>query len=75
MPPVSDEIRLQIRQDLITAFKAKFGDDYAKNLTRNLRPSPNKEIAEKYGVSPKVVADVKHELWLAGMLLNHMPAA
>ena len=70
MPPISEELEHQITQDLIAAFQAKFGDTWPQNLTRNLRPSPNKAIAERYGVSTRVVTELKHRLWLAGMLLN-----
>ena len=66
---MSDEIRAQIRQDLMLAYQAKFGDDYLQHLTKNLRPSPVRAIAERYGVSQKVVAEIKHSIWMLGVLL------
>ena len=61
-----------IRDELLDAYKAKFGEDWSRSLTKNLVPSPVKQIAERHGVSIKAVQEVKHSLWLTGLLMNAM---
>jgi hypothetical protein len=71
-----EETNRLIKNDLIQAYKNQFGEDnWANNLTRNLRPSPNQAIAHKYGVSKNRVIHQKHELWKLGIMLRglHMP--
>lgn len=71
---VPAEKRVAITQDLIYVYQSRFGDEWQASLTRSLRPSPIREIAEKHAVSPLVVRSVKHALWLIGTLLqNVMP--
>jgi hypothetical protein len=72
---VPAEKRVAITQDLIHVYQARFGDEWRAGLTKNLRPSPIGEIAEKHAVSPLVVRSVKHALWLIGTLLHNFEAA
>ena len=68
--PISNELTYAITADLIEAYRHKFGETWAENLTKNLRPSPNEEIARRHGVSKKVVVEIKHEIWKAGVALR-----
>jgi hypothetical protein len=68
--PITTELRQAITADLIQAYRHKFGETWAENLTKNLRPSPNEEIARRHGVSKKVVAEIKHEIWKVGLALR-----
>lgn len=61
--------RVGILQDLVFAYQAKFGDQWSTNLTKNLKPSPVKEIAERHGVSVGVVRSLKHTLWQLGLVM------
>ena len=72
---VPAEKRVAITQDLINAYQLRFGDEWQLSLTKNLRPSPIPEIAEKNAVSPLVVRSVKHALWLIGTLLQNVEPA
>jgi len=54
----------------LDAYKAKFGDQWAENLTKNLRPSPIKDIAEYHGVPVKSVRDIKHKIWMIGRIIS-----
>ena len=66
-----EETNHLIKNDLIQAYKNQFGEDnWATNLTRNLRPSPNQAIADKYGVSKNRVIRLKHELWKLGVMMR-----
>jgi hypothetical protein len=68
--PITTELRQAITADLIQAYRHKFGETWAENLTKNLRPSPNEEIARRHGVSKKVVAEIKHEFWKVGLAMR-----
>ena len=68
--PLTSELTHAITIDLIQAYRHKFGETWAENLTKNLRPSPNEEIARRHGVSKKVVVEIKHEIWKAGVALR-----
>jgi predicted PolB exonuclease-like 3'-5' exonuclease len=72
MPTLSAAQYDEIRDELLDAYKAKFGENWSRSLTKNLIPSPVKQIAERHGVSLKAVQEVKHSLWLTGMLMNMM---
>lgn len=72
--PISDEITFAITNDLIQAYQHKFGDIWANNLTKNLRPSPNEEIARRHGVSKSAVVAIKHQLWRAGIAIRILHA-
>ena len=66
-----EETNRLIVEDLIQAYKNQYGEDnWANNLTRNLRPSPNQAIADKYGVSKNRVIRLKHELWKLGLMIR-----
>ena len=66
-----EETNHLIKNDLIQAYKNQFGEEnWATNLTRNLRPSPNQAIADKYGVSKNRVIRLKHELWKLGVMMR-----
>lgn len=65
---VPREKRQPILQELIECYQAKFGDEWSQSLTKNLRPSPIKDIAERHGVSPAAVRSLKHILWILGTL-------
>lgn len=67
---LSDEQTSAITTDLIQAYQHKFGDIWAENLTKNLRPSPNEEIARRHGVSKSAVVAIKHQLWRAGIAMR-----
>ncbi len=54
---------------------AKFGDAWVQNLTRNLRPSPVKELAARYGVSVKHVQEIKQWFWHVGILAQSLAEA
>lgn len=71
--PVTEEQRAAVTTDIIHAYQAKFGDAWRQSLTKNLRPSPLKDIAERHGVSLHEVRRVKQILWMIGMLHNHLP--
>lgn len=72
MPAVTltEEQQAAIFRDFIEAFKAQFGDAWRQSLTKNLRPSPIKEIAERHGVSQAAVRKMRHELLMFGILLG-----
>ncbi len=72
MPALTSELESQIRAEILAAFRAQFGDAWPQNLTRNLRPSPLKDIAVRHGVSLKAVQEVKHKIWLAGLRLQQL---
>jgi hypothetical protein len=66
-----EETNRLIVEDLIQAYKNQYGEDnWANNLTRNLRPSPNQAIADKYGVSKNRIIRLKHELWKLGLMIR-----
>jgi hypothetical protein len=66
IPPEKQEA---IFNDLFQFYQAKFGDTWTQNLTKNLRPSPVKELAQKHGVSVATIRLAKHILWLIGTTL------
>ena len=68
--PITTELTHAITIDLIQAYRHKFGEAWAENLTKNLRPSPNEEIARRHGVSKKVVIEIKHEIWKMGIAMR-----
>lgn len=68
--PISNELNYAITADLIRAYQDKFGETWAENLTKNLRPSPNEDIARRHGVSKKAVVEIKHEIWKAGVAMR-----
>ena len=68
--PITTELTQAITADLIQAYRHKFGETWAENLTKNLRPSPNEEIARRHGVSKKVVVEIKHEIWKVGIAMR-----
>lgn len=72
MPKLTPEQVGAIQDELIHAYKEKFGDDWIRCLTKNLIPSPVKQIAERYGVPLKAVQEVKQTLWMTGVILNGM---
>jgi len=66
-----EETNRLIVEDLIQAYKNQYGEDnWANNLTRNLRPSPNQAIANRYGVSKNRIIRLKHELWKLGLMIR-----
>jgi hypothetical protein len=66
-----EETNRLIVEDLIQAYKNQYGEEnWANNLTRNLRPSPNQAIADRYGVSKNRIIRLKHELWKLGLMLR-----
>jgi hypothetical protein len=68
-----EETNRLIVNDLIQAYKNQYGEDnWANNLTRNLRPSPNQAIADRYGVSKNRVIRLKHELWKLGVITREI---
>jgi hypothetical protein len=68
--PLTDGLTHAITLDLIRAYQDKFGETWAENLTKNLRPSPNEEIARRHGVSKKSVVEIKHEIWKMGIAMR-----
>jgi hypothetical protein len=68
--PLTSELTHAITIDLIQAYRHKFGETWAENLTKNLRPSPNEEIARRHGVSKKAVIEIKHEIWKMGIAMR-----
>lgn len=68
--PMTNELMYAITADLFQAYRDKFGETWPENLTRNLRPSPNEEIARRHGVSKRVVVEIKHEIWKAGVAMR-----
>jgi hypothetical protein len=68
--PITTELTQAITADLIQAYRHKFGETWAENLTKNLRPSPNEEIARRHRVSKKVVVEIKHEIWKIGLAMR-----
>jgi len=66
-----EETNRLIVEDLIQAYKNQYGEDnWTTNLTRNLRPSPNQAIADRYGVSKNRIIRLKHELWKLGLMIR-----
>ena len=68
--PVTEEQQIQITTELVQAYQTKFGDAWRQSLTKNLRPTPIKDIAERHGVSQAEVRKIKHHIWMVGLLLN-----
>ena len=68
--PITTELTHAITIDLIQAYRHKFGEAWAENLTKNLRPSPNEEIARRHGVSKRAVIEIKHEIWKIGVAMR-----
>lgn len=75
MPDLTEALVSQIVEELFAAYQAQFGEAWTQNLTRNLRPSPVKEIAARHGISLKKVQDIKHRIWLAATMAAHAQAA
>lgn len=48
--------------DLLEFYHNKFGETWKQNLTKNLRPSPVKDLAQKHGVSVATIRLAKHIL-------------
>jgi len=48
--------------DLLECYQAKFGETWKQNLSKNLRPSPVKDLAQKHGVSIATIRLAKHVL-------------
>jgi hypothetical protein len=68
-----EETNRLIINDLIQAYKNQYGEDnWTNNLTRNLRPSPNQAIADRYGVSKNRVIRLKHELWKLAVITREL---
>lgn len=63
---IPEEKQEAIIKDLFECYQAKFGDIWVHNLTKNLRPSPIKDLAQKHGVSIATVRLIKHILWQIG---------
>ena len=59
-----------IHTDIIRAYQLRYGDTYQQHLTKTLRPSPVREIAERYGVSVNRVRKIKHLIWFAAVLIE-----
>lgn len=70
MPKVSDEVKQQIRQSLLTRYQQQFGVNYLQCLHKNLIPSPIWELAQTYGVSKSCVAKIRSELLMMGLMLR-----
>lgn len=68
--PIRTELTHAITIDLIQAYRHKFGEAWAENLTKNLRPSPNEEIARRHGASKRAVIEIKHEIWKMGIAMR-----
>jgi len=68
--PISQEMQNRITEDILDAYKEKFGERWGDNLTKNLRPSPIKAIAENRGVSIKCVRDIKQKIWMIGRIID-----
>ncbi len=66
------EIEAAVSQDFFTAFQTQFGEDWRRSLHKNLRPSPNKEIAARYNLPVTKVQAVKQKIWTIGLLLRNI---
>ncbi len=74
MPASTEQINL-VTLDLMEAFQNKFGEDWRDNLTKNLRPSPLRAIAELRGVTLNEVKKARHRLWMVGIINQAMANA
>jgi DNA-directed RNA polymerase sigma subunit (sigma70/sigma32) len=70
--PLTEEQNTAITTELVHAYQAKFGDAWRQSLTKNLRTTPIKEIAERHGVSQEQVRKVKQVLWMIGLIHNQL---
>lgn len=68
--PLSQELRDIILQDFLDIFKARYGEDWKRKLTTNLRPSPIRQIAEQRGVTISDVKKVRSQLLAMGQVIE-----
>jgi hypothetical protein len=68
---VTPEIEAAVMQDFFAAFQAQFGEDWRRCLAKNLRPSPNAEIAQRYNLPIAKVKTIKQKIWMIGVLLQN----
>ena len=68
--PLTEDQRIQIRDDLISVFQSKYGDDWVNQLIHPLRPSPLKQIAKDRGVPVCEVKRVRKQLLSLGLVLQ-----
>jgi hypothetical protein len=72
---VTPEIEAAVTQDFFAAFQAQFGEGWRRCLTKNLRPSPNAEIAQRYNLPITKVKAIKQKIWMIGILLQNAQQA
>jgi hypothetical protein len=72
---MTPEIEAAVTQDFFAAFQAQFGEGWRRCLTKNLRPSPNAEIAERYNLPIAKVKVIKQKIWMIGILLQNAEQA
>lgn len=70
--PVTEDQRNLIRDDLITAFQLRFGDEWPYKMTTNLRPSPISAIAQERQVPVSEVRKIRSQLLRLGIFFQVM---
>jgi hypothetical protein len=73
--PITEDQRNLIRDDLITAFQLRFGDEWPYKMTTNLRPSPISAIAQERQVSVSEVRKIRSQLLRLGIFFSAMKQA
>ena len=68
--PLSQEQRDMIIQDFLDVFQARYGEEWKTKLTKNLRPSPIRQIAEQRGVSVSDVKKIRSQVLAMGQLVH-----
>jgi hypothetical protein len=67
---LTDEQRNTIRQRLIFSFQQQFGEEWARNLHKNLVPSPIEQIARENSVSVSIVKKIYADLKILGYIMR-----
>jgi hypothetical protein len=70
---LTPELEAAVTQDFFSAFQAQFGEEWRRCLHKNLRPSPNKELAQRYNLPLEKIRLVKQNIWSIGLMLRNIP--
>jgi hypothetical protein len=56
---ISEEVKHSILLDFIHRYRERYGNPWQDHVSRNLRPSPIRDISERHGVSPSAVSKIR----------------
>ena len=56
---ISEEVKHSILLDFIQLYRERYGEPWQDHISRNLRPSPIRDISERYGVSESAVCKIR----------------